>query len=137
LTDAHPEQTAPVGADVPLISNQNVMMNISLIKEYHENWTKAQTQAFVSAGLERLGMSHIANRRNPALTAEERFCAMLLRAAMIRNALIVIDRPFQIFPHLQDATFLLGALDGISDLFMRCFILDYCWMKDKYGALCR
>ena len=81
-------------------------------------------------------MSHIAYKRNPALTSEERFCAMLLRAAMIQSALIVIDRPFKILPHLQDAAFLFDACERISDLFSRCYIFDYRLMKDKYGAVC-
>lgn len=126
-----------MSADLPLISNQDVMMNISLIKEYHENWKKDQACAYVSAGLARLGMSHIALRRNPALTPEERFCAMLLRAAMVQNAIILIDRPFKILPHLQDADFVFQKIDKLSDLFYRCYIFDYRWMKEKYGALCR
>ena len=89
-------QAAPVSVDVPLISNQDVWMNISLIKQYHENMPQKQAEQIVLQVLERLGLTHIANKRNPSLTSEERFCVMLLRAVMVRDALVLIDRPLKL-----------------------------------------
>ena len=128
--------TAPVSVDVPLLSNQDVIMNISLIKEYHENMSKKDASLFVMQGLQRLGIAHIAYKRNPALTSEERFLVMLLRAAMVEDALIVIDRPFKIISHLENAGFLFQSLSEIDDLFIHCHIFEYRWMKEKYGDLC-
>ncbi|MFO7568213.1 MAG: hypothetical protein R6W75_00310 [Smithellaceae bacterium] len=133
---ANPEVSAPVSVDVPLISNQDVLMNVSLIKEYHENMSKKNAFQLVMNGLQRLGMAHIAYKRNPALTAEERFCAMLLRSAMVKDARLVIDRPFKLIPHLENAAFIFQALQKIDDLFVHCHIYDYRWMKEKYGDLC-
>jgi len=85
--------------------------------------------------LGRLGIAEIVHKRNPALTHEERFCVMLLRAAMVHEAMILIDRPFLIVPHLKDVQFITDALKKIDDLYISCHIYDYKWMKDKYGDL--
>jgi hypothetical protein len=48
-------------------------MNISLIKQYHENMPIAQAQEIAIKALQRLGLENIANKRNPSLNNEERF----------------------------------------------------------------
>ena len=131
----NPQQAAPVSVDVPLISNQNVLMNIALIKQYHENMSLAKVEPIVFSALRRLNLEKIAYKRNPDLNDEERFFAMLLRAAMVRNALVVIDRPFKIVPHMKNIDYILQALKNIEDLYLNCHIYDYEWMKEKYGAL--
>ncbi len=121
--------------DVPLISNQEVYMNIALIKQYHENMPKRRAQRMVVEYLQRLGVGDIAYKRNPVLTQEERFCAMLLRAAMVKDAMILIDQPFKIIPHLKDVRLIVAALKKIDDLYLSCHIYDYKWMEEKYGEL--
>ena len=131
----YPLQAAPVSADVPLISNQNVYMNIALIKQYHENMPKRQAQRLAVEYLERFDLGYIANKRNPALTQEERFCVMLLRAAMVKDAMILVDQPFKIISHFKDMQFIKTALKKIDDLYLSCHIYDYQWMEEKYGEL--
>jgi ABC-type molybdenum transport system ATPase subunit/photorepair protein PhrA len=80
-------------------------------------------------------MGAIADRRISSLEDQERFCIMLLRAAMVKRAVLVIDRPFQIMPDLQDARYVGRSLKWIDDLYEECHIFDYVWMKDHYGAL--
>jgi ABC-type nitrate/sulfonate/bicarbonate transport system ATPase subunit len=123
---------AMVARDVPLLSNLDVWSNIALIKEYHENMAAAKAERLVLGYLRRYDLEDIAYRRSPSLTAEERFCAMLLRAACVRDATVVIDRPFLLLPHLQDATRLFEMLAIISDLYVRCHIFDYTWGKARY-----
>ncbi|HOE80011.1 MAG: hypothetical protein PHW80_08335 [Smithellaceae bacterium] len=110
-------------------------MNIALIKQYHENMPKRQARRLALTSLERFGLGAIALRRNPALGNEERFCVMLLRAAMVKDAMILIDQPFQMVPHLKDSGFIMNALKKIDDLYASCHIFDYRWMQDKYGGL--
>jgi ABC-type lipopolysaccharide export system ATPase subunit len=129
-------QAAPVSMDIPLISNQEVWLNIALIKQYHENVPKEESEYIVLNTLQRLDLARIAYKRNPALSDEERFCAMLLRAAMVNEASIVIDRPFKIMPHLKDIKYIFQALEKIDDLYFSCHIYDYEWMAGKYGVLC-
>ena len=122
--------------DVPLISNQEVWLNIALIKQYHENMPGVQAEDTVLKALQRLDLVRIAYKRNPALSDEERFCAMLLRAAMVGDASIIIDRPFKIMPHLKNVNYIFQSLEKIEDLYSSCHIYDYEWMAEKYGALC-
>jgi len=128
-------RAAPVSLDVPLISNQEVWMNIALIKQYHENMPRIQAEKFVLNALQRLDLAHIAYKRNPALTDEERFGVFLLRAAMVKDALVIIDRPFKIIPHLKNSNFILQSLKKIDDFYTTCHIYDYKWMEEKYGEL--
>ncbi len=121
--------------DVPLISNQDVYMNIALIKEYHENMPRLKAQRLAVDSLEYIGLGHIAHKRNPALSTEERFYVMLLRAAMVKDAMILIDQPFKIIPHLNNTEFITTALKKIDDFYFSCHIYDYKWMSEKYGAL--
>ncbi len=85
--------------------------------------------------LGRMGLEHIAYKRNPALTLEERFGVMLLRAAMIRDAVILMVKPFELIPHLKDIQTVTTMLKTIDDLYVSCHIYDYQWMKEKYGDL--
>jgi len=111
-------------------------MNISLIKQYHENMPMAQAHDIAITVLQRLGLEHIAYKRNPSLNNEERFCVMLLRAVMVRDAIVIIDRPFKIIPYLNKINFFLDTLKKIEDFYINCHIYDYKWMSERYGDLC-
>jgi len=131
----HGRQAAPVSADVPLISNQDVWMNIALIKQYHENMPRSEAEQLVLNALQRLGLLSIAYKRNPSLTNEERFCVMLLRSVMVRDAMVIIDRPLKIIPNLKDYDFIFQTLKKIDDFYITCHIYDYKWMAEKYGEI--
>lgn len=124
-----------VSLDAPLISNLDVWMNISLIKQYHENLPNKNAKSLAIQYLQRYRMEHIAGKRNSALTNKERFVVMLLRAAMVKDSLIVLDRPFTIIPDVQDDRFIYDALQIVSDSFKECHIFDYKWDEDRYGII--
>jgi ABC-type nitrate/sulfonate/bicarbonate transport system ATPase subunit len=121
-----------VSEDVPLISNLDVWINIALIKQYHQNLSRNAAEREVLGYLRRYGLEGIAYKRNPALTAEQRFRVMLLRAAMVTEAVVVIDRPFRLLPALQDSRFVYDSLNIIADLYDKCYVFDYSWFKDRY-----
>jgi ABC-type uncharacterized transport system ATPase subunit len=123
-----------VSLELPLISNLPVWSNIALIRQYHENtpWEEAKTLALDL--LQRFGMVATAEKRNPSLTAKERFCIMLIRAAMVRDAVVVLDRPFRIFPDLPDGRFFTDALRKVDDLIAEAHIFDYNREKERYGT---
>jgi ABC-type molybdenum transport system ATPase subunit/photorepair protein PhrA len=108
-------------------------VNIALIKQYHENQPAAQATDMVRQLLQRFHMESIFNLRNPHLSEEERFCAMLLRAVVIPQCILIIERPFEILDSHGDSRFLHQALDTVNDLFTKCYIFDYTWQKNKYG----
>jgi len=130
----HKSHLGLVSQELPLISNLPVWSNIALIRQYHENmpWEEAKTLA--QDILQRFGMAATAEKRNPSLTTEERFCIMLIRAAMVRDAVVVLDRPFRILPDLQDGRFFTDALRKVDDLIAEAHIFDYNWEKERYGA---
>jgi len=118
-----------VSEDVPLISNLDVWINIALIKQYHENLSTDTVQEEVMGYLRRFQLEKIAKKRNPAITAEQRFQVMLLRAAMVVQAVVVIDRPFRLLPEIQDSRFIYDSLHVIADLYEKCYVFDYLWFK--------
>jgi ABC-type uncharacterized transport system YnjBCD ATPase subunit len=121
-----------VSVDVPLISNLDVWINIALIKQYHQNIPPDAAQEEVMGHLRRFHLEMIAHKRNPALTAEQRFQVMLLRAVMVVKADVVIDRPFRLLPALQDSRFIYDSLQIVTDLYEKCYVFDYLWFKDRY-----
>lgn len=130
--DSHRRNLGLVSPDAPLISNLDVWANIALIKQYHQNMPRDEAQRLAIDHLSRFNVEAIAHRRNPNLTGEERFYAMLLRAVMVPDAVIVIDRPFLIMPDLKDPKLINNALTSVEDLFVQCHIFDFAWGQQRY-----
>lgn len=121
-----------MSATAPLISNLDVCVNIALIRQYHQNLAVDKAKQFAVEYLKRFGMEEVAYKRNPSLSNEERFCVMLLRAAMVDQAVIVLDRPFNIISDLKDSFLFNEKLLLIADLFKECHIFDYSWLRNRY-----
>lgn len=130
------EQVTPVARvspEVPLISNLPVWSNIALIRQYHENEPWPDAMSFAVRLLERFDMSDMAERKICSLKPEELFYAMLIRAATVRDASVVLDRPFRILPDGRDGRFVLAALQKVDDLIAEVHIFDYTREKGFYG----
>ncbi|MEI7638095.1 MAG: hypothetical protein WCJ37_12375 [Syntrophus sp. (in: bacteria)] len=121
-----------VSMDAPLISNLSVLSNIALIKQYHGGLTVPEAEDIVKMRLKKLHLEDIAEKRNPVLLEVQRFCAMVLRAVMVEDAMVVIDRPFKIMPDLDDTHFIREVLTSVDDLFRECHIFDYLWNEERY-----
>lgn len=124
-----------VSLDAPLISNLNVWFNIALIRQYHFNEPQRKARKQVLELLNRFRKMEIADLRIGALDHRERFLVKLLRAAMVENAHIVIDRPFGLVPDLPDAGMIEESLVRIDELYQSCRILDYVWHRDRYREI--
>jgi len=85
--------------------------------------------------LKRCNLEHIALSKNAALTEKERFCAMILRAAMVKDAIVIITRPFQLLSSNRDSSYMYHILKNVDDLYTECYILDYVWNKYRYGKI--
>jgi len=129
------KQLGLVSLEAPLISNLDVGGNIALIYQHHREVSQKNAQTFVMQCLRRYDLEEIAYKRNPMLSEEERFCVKVLRAAMVTEAVIVIDRPFKMLHYIKDTTFIYETLGKIEDLFTRCDILDYTQEKNRYGQI--
>jgi ABC-type uncharacterized transport system ATPase subunit len=130
----HRSHLGLVSLEVPLISNLPVWSNIALIRQYHENMPWEEAKRLALDLLQRFGMAATIEKRNSSLTAEERFCIMIIRAAMVRDAVVVLDRPFRIFPDLPDGRFFTDSLRKVDDLIAEAHIFDYNWEKERYGT---
>jgi ABC-type sugar transport system ATPase subunit len=131
----HRSHLGLVSPEVPLISNLPVWSNIALIRQYHENMPREEAKTLALGLLQRFGIAAAtAEKRNSSLTAKERFCIMLIRAAMVRDAVVVLDRPFRIFPDLPDGRLFTDSLRKVDDLIAEAHIFDYNWEKERYGA---
>lgn len=124
-----------VSLEAPLISNLSIWSNIALIRQYHWDMPGEEAKAMSLRLLDRLGMTTIAELRSSALSSEQRFGAMLLRAAMVKDAIVVLDRPFGILTHSRDGRFILETLRKLDDLIVETHIFDYHWQKERYGGL--
>ncbi len=132
--EEHREHLGLVSPDIPLISNLPVWSNIALIRQYHENMPWEEAKALAVELLERFGMAKIVEQRSHSLNKEELFCVMLMRAAMVREAVVVLDRPFRILSNLPEGCFLTDAFHKVDDLIAEAHIFDYNWEKGRYGA---
>jgi ABC-type lipoprotein export system ATPase subunit len=130
----HRPHLGVVSLELPLISNLPVWSNIALIRQYHENTPMEEAKAFAVGLLRRFGLAGISEKRKSALKTEELFCAMLIRAAMVRDAVVVLDRPFRILPDRRDGRFFTDALRKIDDLIAEAHVFDYNWEKERYGT---
>ena len=63
---------------------------------------RRDAEAHALSCLETMGLMDIALKRTSALSDEEGFGAMVLRAVMVQGNAVVIDRPFKIMPELED-----------------------------------
>jgi len=121
-----------VSLDAPLISNLSVLSNIALVKQYHGRLSVREAEDIAVMRLNKLHLEDIAKKRNPVLLEEQRFCVMVLRAVMVEDPVVVIDRPFKIMPDLDDTRFIREVLTSVDDLFQECHIFDYLWNEERY-----
>jgi ABC-type sugar transport system, ATPase component len=132
LKERHQQNLGLVSLDIPLISNLNAWLNIALIRLYHFNEGSMRTRKRTLELLNRFQKIEIADLRIAALDQWELFLVKLLRAAMVQDALIVIDRPFRLVPDLPDAEMIQDSLDRIDEFYESCQIYDYVWNRDRY-----
>jgi len=121
-----------VSLEAPLISNLSVLSNIALIKQYHGRLPVREAEDIAEMLLKKLQLEGISGKRNPVLEEEQRFCVMVLRAVMVENANLIIDRPFKIMPDLDDTRFIRDVLASVDELFRECHIFDYLWNEKRY-----
>jgi ABC-type lipopolysaccharide export system ATPase subunit len=121
-----------VSMDVPLISSLNVGQNIALIRLYHVDESKVRARKRILRLLNLFHKMEIADLQISALDHWERFLVKLLRAAMVQDAFIVIDRPFRLVPDLPDAKLIQDSLKQIDELYSSCQIFDYSWNRGRY-----
>ncbi|HOG18124.1 MAG TPA: hypothetical protein PLB96_12355 [Syntrophales bacterium] len=130
----HGGRVGIVSQDIPLISNLDVLGNITLIREYHGNLPREAIEDLIRDLLRRFDLAAIAHKRSAVLSGRERFVVKLLRAAMVMDAVVVIDRPFRLLHDPKDYGFVLTSLKKIDEWYKECHIFDYQWNEERYGG---
>jgi ABC-type lipoprotein export system ATPase subunit len=127
----HPDSIL-VSPDLPLRANLSVLDNIALIPQYQANLDYDAAADRAWSLLQRVGQSGAAFKRDPDLSHEERFVAKLLRAAIGRPPVILVDRPGMLLPDLHYPPYLEALLGSLADTLNDCWILDYTWNAPLY-----
>lgn len=128
------QDIALVSPDMPLRANLSVLDNIALIPQYRNNlkYNTAADQAWEL--LLKAGYQDMHGKRDPALDHAERFVAKLLRAAIARPAILLIDRPAMLLPEVHYPPFLFAILNTLETDLNDCWIVDYQWNQALYDA---
>lgn len=118
---------------MPLRANLSVLENIALVPQYRENldFDRAAERAWQL--LLETGQGECAHRRDPDLTSEQRFVALLLRTLIAEPPIIVIERPALLLPDTCHPRFLERLLDTLAPRINECWILDYTWNAPLYA----
>jgi ABC-type lipoprotein export system ATPase subunit len=132
LLEEH-RQAALVSEDLPLRANLSVMENITTVLQFRTNSYIGEANDIAWEMLALVGHTDCAQKRDPELTSEERFVAKLLRAAVLRPPLILIDRPAQLLPDTHYPFFLNRTLLALQGRFEQCLIVDYAWNAPLYS----
>ncbi len=117
---------------MPLRANLSVLDNIALIPQYRHNQDYASAAASAWQLLLCTGLEGCALKRDPQLTPMERCIALLLRSAIERPPIILIDRPALLLPDTFYPTYLGDQLQRLADYLNDCWILDYRWNEPLY-----
>jgi hypothetical protein len=121
-----------VSVDMPLRANLSVLDNIALIPQYRHNLHYDAASRLAWELLLLTGQESCALKRDPQLNHEERCIALLLRSAIERPPIILIDRPALLLPDTHYPPFLNDLLERLSDHLNDCWILDYRWNEPLY-----
>lgn len=126
-------KAALVSEDLPLRANLSVMENITVVLQFRTNSYIGEANDLAWELLKLVGHTDCAQRRDPELSAEERFIAKLLRAVVVTPPLVVIDRPAQLLPDTNYPFYLNRTLLALQGKFEECLILDYAWNAPLYS----
>ena len=125
-------QVGLVSLEAPLISNLSVLENIALIRQYHSRLSRCRAEELARKCLRRLQLEDLAGRRNPSLREEQRFCVMVLRAVMLEDSILVLDRPFEMMPALGESRFLYDIIHKVAEMHRECHVFDYFLNERRY-----
>ena len=117
---------------MPLRANLSLLDNIALIPQYRHNLDYASAAEQAWRLLLLAGVESAALKRDPQLTHVERCVAKLLRAAIERPPIILIDRPALLLPDTHYPPFLADLLQRLAEHLNDCWILDYRWNAPLY-----
>ena len=94
-----------------------------------------ETGSTIEDLLKKMELESISKTKIANLTKNQILFVKIVRAAMFKNALIVIDRPFNQCNDHIDLKKIRKIFNILDAFFIKCDILDYSWNKEKYRQL--
>ena len=122
-----------VSETLPLRANLTVLENIATVPQFSHGMAYAEALDLAWSLLVRMQETECAYKRDPSLSPQERFIAKLLRAAVTRPLLLVLDRPALLLPDTHYPPFVHASLHRLDDLLTECWIVDYPWNEPLYA----
>ena len=100
-----------MSVDLPLIYNLNILENIAIIKEVHENMKVLKAQQLAEKTLETIGLGSLGLKRPEECFTNDIFFIMLIRAMMCKEKTIIIESPETMLESLKDIAKVLERID--------------------------
>lgn len=124
-----------VSSSIPLLANLSVLENIMLIKDYHDRSKDPRPPISVHSIMEKLKIADTAKLKPSKLDEHTTFKVKLIRALMLPNAAVGIDRPFSQLHDFYDINPVLSLLDTVEEHLLHCIFFDYEVNRKRYGGL--
>ena len=121
-----------VSPDIPLLSNLSVYDNISLVPRYLTTEKDESIRAGIEKLLALLEISDSINKKTFQLDSETIFKVKLLRAFMLKDSIMVIDRPFVMLNTATDSKPVVKMLETLELDGKKVTFFDFEWNKNKY-----
>jgi len=130
------ENYSLVADDLPLIYNLNIVENIAIIKEVHEDMKALKAESLAMDALSLLSLEYIGLKRLNECTIMDIFYVMVIRASMSDDEKIFIKMPSSLLGNLKKIHLALEKL-SLLQLDKDIYILDTQDNKNFYkGSLC-
>jgi ABC-type polar amino acid transport system ATPase subunit len=124
-----------VSSGIPLWANLSVLENIMLVKDYHDRWGEPRPPISAHSTMEKFGIADTAELKPSNLDELTTFKVKLIRALMLPNAAVGIDRPFSQLHDLYDINPVIKLLDTVEKQLLQCIFFDYEGNRKRYGSL--
>jgi ABC-type lipopolysaccharide export system ATPase subunit len=115
-----------------LRANLSVRENIALIPLYQKHFDAAESARQAQHLLEQLDFAAIADKRDPDLSASERFVAKLARALILKRPRLVIECPGAMLYDIPYPDFLRGLAARFDGSPEKWEVFDFEWNRPLY-----
>jgi ABC-type lipoprotein export system ATPase subunit len=127
-----PIHFAPVSPDLPLLSNLSIEDNIALVARYRTNVRRTQVMPVVDMLMDAAGISGMKGKRVFGVDKNTVFIVKILRAVMVEDAKIVLDRPYEMLSGEKSFEMITEIFASIENMYNSCVVLDYEWHRKFY-----
>ncbi|MDO9105337.1 MAG: hypothetical protein Q7U57_10285 [Methylovulum sp.] len=126
-----------VSSDLPLISNLSLKQNCALVLQYHRHFSTRTALNEADSLLALFGLSHRGHLDCAQLGERDIFVGKLVRAVLLEQAFVVIDRPSEQLHADCEISDIIAMIDKLAQYFAVCHILEYQWEEERYHGLRR